>query len=96
MKFQTSVLKEEFSKTDLDLNYCLNSRFYVTVKKRDQIRGQIEESKFETKTEPISFDSPHFVECYIIKDGVCVARDQVDVPIKLDSYSGYFIEQKKA
>ncbi|MDY4832160.1 MAG: hypothetical protein SO161_06475 [Treponema sp.] len=53
--------------------------------KRDQIRGQIEESKYETKTEPISFDGPHFVECYIIKDGVCVARDCVDVPIKLDS-----------
>ena len=53
--------------------------------KRDQIRGQIEESKYETKTEPISFDGPHFVECYIIKDGVCVARDRVDVPIKLDS-----------
>ena len=54
--------------------------------RRDQIRGQIEESKFETKTEPISFDGPHFVECYIIKDGVCVARDRVDVPIKLDSF----------
>ena len=64
--------------------------------KLDQIRGQIEESKFETKTEPITFDDPHFVECYIIIDGVCVARDKVDVPIKLDSYSGYFIEQKKA
>ena len=57
--------------------------------KRDCIRGQIVESKFETKTEPISFDGPHFVECYIIKDGVCVARDRVDVPIKLDSYSVY-------
>ena len=57
--------------------------------KRDCIRGQIEESKYETKTEPISFDGPHFVECYIIKDGVCVARDRVDVPIKLDSNFGY-------
>lgn len=57
--------------------------------KRDCIRGQIEESKYETKTEPISFDGPHFVECYIIKDGVCVARDRVDVPIKLDSNYGY-------
>ena len=54
--------------------------------KRDCIRGQIEESRYETKTEPISFDGPHFVECYIVKDGVCVARDRVDVPIKLDSY----------
>jgi hypothetical protein len=53
--------------------------------KRDQIRGQIEESKYETKTEPISFDGPHFVECYIIKDDVCVARDRIDVPIKLES-----------
>lgn len=52
--------------------------------KRDQIRGQIEESKYETKTELISFDGPHFVECYIIKNGVCMARDRVDVPIKLD------------
>ena len=41
-----------------------------------------------SKLEPISFDGPHFVECYIIKDGVCVARDRVDVPIKLASNYG--------
>jgi hypothetical protein len=28
-----------------------------------------------------NFEGAHFVECYIIKDGFCVARDRIDVPI---------------
>ena len=35
-------------------------------------------SHIETK----NFKSEHFVEAYIIKDGVCVAKDIIDVPIE--------------
>ncbi|MBR0340863.1 MAG: hypothetical protein IJH64_01160 [Oscillospiraceae bacterium] len=31
--------------------------------------------------ERTDFYGPHYVECYIIKNGICVARAKVDVPI---------------
>ncbi|WP_349742945.1 nucleotide-binding domain-containing protein [Roseateles cavernae] len=49
---------------------------------KNQIRGEIvsDGGRLE-KIERTSFQGPHFVECYIIKDGYCVARDRIDVPI---------------
>lgn len=49
-------------------------------KKRNCIRGQIEE-RGKSITEPTSFVGPHYIECYLIKDSVCVAIGHVDVPI---------------
>lgn len=48
------------------------------------IRGAIIESNKENnkRNESADFDGPHFVECYIIKNGVVVARGRIDVPIK--------------
>lgn len=49
---------------------------------RNQIRGEIVSDLGKaSKDERTSFAGPHFVECYIIKDGCCVARDRIDVPI---------------
>lgn len=50
--------------------------------RKNQIRGEIvtDGGRLE-KIERTSFQGPHFVECYIIKDGYCVARDRIDVPI---------------
>lgn len=54
--------------------------------KRDCIRGQIVRSENEErKREPAVFSGPHYVECYIIKNGTCVARDRIDVPIKIEN-----------
>ncbi|MDR1008087.1 MAG: hypothetical protein LBL65_05945 [Campylobacteraceae bacterium] len=50
-------------------------------KRKNQIRGQIITSNSDKQREHTSFYGPHFVECYIIKNGVCVARDRIDVPI---------------
>lgn len=49
---------------------------------KNQIRGDIvaDGGRLE-KVERTSFQGPHFVECYVIKDGYCVARDRIDVPI---------------
>ncbi|WP_031517737.1 nucleotide-binding domain-containing protein [Desulfofalx alkaliphila] len=48
------------------------------------IRGQIVEDKGKnTKKEETSFRGPHFVECYIVRYGVCVARSRIDVPINI-------------
>lgn len=49
-------------------------------KEKDQIRGQIELGN-DTRIEHTNFYGPHFVECYLIKNGVCVARKKISVPI---------------
>ena len=48
--------------------------------RRNQIRGRIKKGS-DTKIERTSFNGNHYVECYIIKDDVCVARDSILVPI---------------
>jgi len=50
--------------------------------KRDCIRGQIvdDSGSFE-RIESTNFNGSHFVECYIIKNNIVVARDTIDVPI---------------
>ncbi|MEH2298047.1 MAG: CBASS cGAMP synthase [Nostoc sp.] len=51
--------------------------------RRDQIRGQIlNDSGDHQRNESSLFHGAHFVECYIIKDNICVARSRIDVPIK--------------
>lgn len=49
-------------------------------KRRDDIRGQIQDRGREI-TENSSFFGPHYIECYLIKNGVCVGIGHVDVPI---------------
>jgi hypothetical protein len=50
--------------------------------KRDQIRGQIKDDDGNHQIiESINFKGSHYVECFIIKNNVCVARDRIDVPI---------------
>ena len=50
--------------------------------RRKATRGQIiESSSHNERIEHSDFRGNHVVECYIIKDGVVVARDCIDVPI---------------
>ena len=49
-------------------------------KRRDDIRGQITNGN-KKKKEKTVFAGPHFAECFIVKDGICVARSRIDVPI---------------
>lgn len=50
--------------------------------RRKCVRGQIipDEGKRE-RIEHTDFIGPHYVECYLVKDGICVARNRIDVPI---------------
>ena len=48
--------------------------------RRNQIRGPIEE-KGTSIVEHSNFFGNHYIECYIVKDRVCVARTRIDVPI---------------
>ncbi|MER7908129.1 nucleotidyltransferase, partial [Streptomyces sp. NPDC095614] len=47
---------------------------------RKKQRGEIVKGTSQ-KVEPTSFNGPHYVECYIVSNGVCVAKDRIDVPI---------------
>lgn len=50
-------------------------------KRRNCIRGQIVKTNLETHRERTNFRGEHFVECYIVKSGVCVAIGRIEVPI---------------
>lgn len=51
--------------------------------RRNMIRGQIIMDKgTHTREERTTFRGEHVVECYAIKNGVVVAKDRIDVPIK--------------
>ncbi len=53
--------------------------------RRDCLRGQIVDSNIRggmQRHETSNFRGPHYVECYIIKNGVVVARDRIEVPIE--------------
>ncbi len=51
-------------------------------KARNNFRGQlINDNGTHTRNENSNFAGPHFVECYLIKNGICIARDRIDVPI---------------
>lgn len=51
--------------------------------RRNCLRGEILKSnrKDGTRHETSNFRGPHYVECYIIKNGIVIARDRINVPI---------------
>lgn len=53
-------------------------------KRRNCMRGEIINSNKNStmRHESADFSGPHYMECYIIKNGVVVARDRIDVPIE--------------
>jgi hypothetical protein len=54
--------------------------------RRNNIRGQIiSSSRPGVRHERTSFRGEHVVECYIVKDGIVVARDIIDVPISTNA-----------
>ncbi|MBX9865994.1 MAG: nucleotidyltransferase [Burkholderiales bacterium] len=53
----------------------------TTAERLNKIRGQIEETNKNIKTETTEFEGSHLVECYLIKNNICVARDRITVPI---------------
>ncbi|MBQ3339845.1 MAG: hypothetical protein IJG82_09705 [Atopobiaceae bacterium] len=49
---------------------------------KHMVRGELlKDTGHRVRSEETSFVGPHYVECYVVKDGVCVARDKIDVPI---------------
>ncbi len=50
--------------------------------KKNMLRGEIIEGS-STRIERTSFNGDHYVECYIVKNGVCVARNRM--PVRINS-----------
>lgn len=48
--------------------------------RKNIIGGEIKE-RGRTIVEHISFFGNHYIECYIVKDGLCVARKRIEIPI---------------
>jgi hypothetical protein len=54
--------------------------------RRNKIRGQIiKASRGNDRIESTNFKGSHLVECYLVKGGVVVARDQIEVPISANA-----------
>jgi hypothetical protein len=50
--------------------------------RRDMVPGQIVDSSRQgLRVEHSDFRGEHVVECYVLKDGIVVARDRIEVPI---------------
>lgn len=49
---------------------------------KDALRGEIiDDLGGHTRHESTLYEGEHYVECYVIKDGVCVAKAHLEVPI---------------
>lgn len=78
-------LKFYIESTDITAPYIVKWKVKnqgEVAKRRNNLRGQIlDDNGTKTRREESNFAGAHYVECFIIKDGVCVARDRIDVPI---------------
>ncbi|MDQ4111088.1 MAG: nucleotidyltransferase [Actinomycetota bacterium] len=81
----------DFAITDCDVLHPYDVKWKVLnrgdeAERRNNIRGQIISStRPGVRHEQTIFRGEHVVECYIIKDGIVVARDAIDVPITTGS-----------
>lgn len=56
----------------------------TVAEQKNQIRGQIfPDGGLLKRVETTNFGGEHYVECYVVKDGICVARNLLEVPIEL-------------
>lgn len=70
-----------------DVKWKVLNRGEVAVR-RNNIRGQIiGSSQPVVRNERTSLRGEHVVECFVLKDGVIVACDRIDVPISNTSVS---------
>ena len=57
-----------------------NGRLEMSVKK--PLEGTDSNKGSHQRKEEANFYGPHFVECYIIKNGIVIARAKINVPIE--------------
>ncbi|MCL2221249.1 MAG: nucleotidyltransferase [Oscillospiraceae bacterium] len=84
--FRNQKLKFYIASTDAPIEYCdiywkVRNVGYEAIK-RGMVRGEIRRTQKKEQRESADFHGPHFVECYLVKNGECVAMDRIDVPIE--------------
>lgn len=85
-------LKFYISNTDIDFSTGEYSIYWKVknngpiAKSRHMERGQIKLTNSQEQREHSDFIGEHFVECYVVKNEVCVARAHIDVPISNYEY----------
>ncbi|MEW2059101.1 nucleotide-binding domain-containing protein [Streptomyces griseus] len=79
LKFYIDVNEAEDKGISYSIYWKTRNRGTEAVARKKQ-RGEIVKGTSQ-KVEPTSFNGPHYVECYIVSNGVCVAKDRIDVPI---------------
>ncbi|WP_241971426.1 nucleotide-binding domain-containing protein [Microcella alkaliphila] len=81
----------EFAVMECTVPYPFDLRWKVLnrgdeAERRNKVRGQIVPSnRVNGRYERTEFRGDHVVECYVIKSGIVVARDRIDVPISTNS-----------
>ena len=71
-------------KTDIRGNYDVYWKVRnvgVEAEKRNMIRGQINKTNSKKHYEKTDFKGEHYVECYLVKNNICVAKAKIEVPI---------------
>lgn len=85
----------EFYIEEMDYDIDKEGEYYIYWKaknegkeaiKRDCIRGQVKRTNTKSIGESSDFIGEHYVECYIVKAGICIAKDHIDVPISNYNY----------
>lgn len=69
-------------KKPYDIYWKVRNRGAEAIKRKME-RGAIFKGG-ATQVEHTSFNGEHYVECYIVKNGICVARSRITVPINVD------------
>jgi hypothetical protein len=82
----------DFTLTECSVSYPYDVKWKVLnrgdeAEHRNNIRGEIilPNRAGNARHEQTSFRGEHVVECYVIKDGIVVARDVIDVPISTNA-----------
>ena len=64
-----------------DIYWKVRNRGIEAIKRNDE-RGEIILGKNEHRENTL-FNGNHYVECYLVQNGVCIARAHIDVPINI-------------
>ena len=79
-------IEENSTPSNFDRSYAVYWKVLnkgVEAMKRNCVRGEIVmDSGNAERIEHTSFNGDHLVECYIVQNGVVVARDRIYVPIE--------------
>lgn len=85
LEFEIANSDFDFDRNNHHIYWKIKNEGAVAIDK-NCIRGQVVKTNSQSHRETTDFIGRHFVECYVVKNGVCVARAQIEVPISNYEY----------